>query len=324
MNENEDLPKPIDFQERHQLEDEMVLVSWMYYEEGFTQSEIAQKLNMSRVKIIRLLQKAKSEGIVQFKISKSLPEERNLEVRLEAEYDLTQAVVVRSKSTLDETTDDMGYRTAEIIRGKLFPECRLGVGWSTTILKVAPYLKKVTFDMTVNDLSGTFIGKTNPYSAAWLMAHNLGVKAETIPVPILIRNPVAYHGLLQEPSISEALDHAKKCDIIIFGIGNLDTGALASPTGYFREQILQHLHEMGAVGDILMRPFDITGNPIIYPLADQIITLTIEEVMKIPFRIAIAASESKAKAILGALRGGFIHCLITDSNTARKTLSISH
>lgn len=311
---------PIEFQERQLLEGRMALVCWMYYEQGYTQNEIAEKLHTSRVMIVRLLQRAKNEGIVQFKIAKSLPEERNLEMRLHSEFNLDQVIVVRSKTTTDNTLEDMGFRTAEILQEKLFPGCRLGVGWSTTILRVVSYLKQVTFDMSVNDLSGTFIGKTNPYSAAWEIAQKLGANTETIPAPVLIRNSAAYQGLLQETSIHDALENAKKCDVIVFGIGNLNSGAFASPTGYFKEDVFSCLHEKGAVGDILMRPFDINGKYLSYPLDDQVISLSINDILKIPYRIAVAASESKAKAILGALRSEIIDVLVTDNITAKKIL----
>ena len=43
-------------------------VSSMFYEQDLTQSEIGEKLGLSRVKIYRLLKEAKEEGVVQITI----------------------------------------------------------------------------------------------------------------------------------------------------------------------------------------------------------------------------------------------------------------
>jgi len=76
----------------------------------------------------------------------------------------------------------------------------------------------------------------------------------------------------------------------------------------------------GAVGDILGRHFDAYGRPIESPLAERIIALSLESLRTIPQVIAFAGGRRKADAILGALRGRYVHVLITDEATARLVL----
>ncbi len=52
------------------------------------------------------------------------------------------------------------------------------------------------------------------------------------------------------------------------------------------------------------------------------IGLNLDEIRKIPFRIGVAASAEKALPIYGALRGGYIHTLITDEAAAQGVLEI--
>ena len=54
----------------------------------------------------------------------------------------------------------------------------------------------------------------------------------------------------------------------------------------------------------------------------RLIGLTLAEIKKIPFRIGVAASAAKALPIYGALRGGYLHALITDESAARGVLGL--
>ena len=49
----------------------MVLASKLYYKDNLTQQQIAQQLNVSRMKVSRLIQQAKDEGVVRITIDYS-------------------------------------------------------------------------------------------------------------------------------------------------------------------------------------------------------------------------------------------------------------
>ena len=44
----------------------MVKIAWYYYVENMTQQAIADQLNITRMRVIKLLEKARQTGIVQF------------------------------------------------------------------------------------------------------------------------------------------------------------------------------------------------------------------------------------------------------------------
>ncbi|HHF97997.1 MAG TPA: MarR family transcriptional regulator, partial [Candidatus Aerophobetes bacterium] len=48
--------------------DLLIRVAWLYYEEGLTQDEIARIFSLSRSKVVRILKRAREEGIVIFQI----------------------------------------------------------------------------------------------------------------------------------------------------------------------------------------------------------------------------------------------------------------
>ena len=70
------------------------------------------------------------------------------------------------------------------------------------------------------------------------------------------------------------------------------------------------------MGEIAAGVYDIDGQPCAKEYADRVIGLNLEEIHRIPYRIGVAASEAKILPIYGALRGGYLHALITDETAA--------
>ena len=50
------------------MDDLLSRIAWMYYNDEMTQKEIADRLGLSRIKVLRLLKQAREEGIVEIKI----------------------------------------------------------------------------------------------------------------------------------------------------------------------------------------------------------------------------------------------------------------
>ena len=57
----------------------MAKVSWYYYMEDMTQQSIAEHLGISRMRVIKLLEKARKTGIVQFQIRSNQGKKLDLE-----------------------------------------------------------------------------------------------------------------------------------------------------------------------------------------------------------------------------------------------------
>ena len=68
--------------------------AWYYYMENYTQHQIAEAMGLSRAKVIRLLEDAKTDGIIQFNFRKDDSTRVSLEKNLIAAYGLNDAFVV--------------------------------------------------------------------------------------------------------------------------------------------------------------------------------------------------------------------------------------
>jgi len=303
-------------------EDLMVLAAWMYYDEKLTQAEIARRLHVSRVAVTRLLTKARQAGIVEIRITKPMPRHLELGRRLERAFGLQEAIVVKTYGSLDETLEAVGRAGAHQLGHVLFPGCRLGVGWSTTVSRMGPYLEAPEQPMrcTVNELAGSFLGEHSLYNISGKIAATLGASLLTLPVPVVVQSEAARDAILREPAVSAALEHARQCDVAIVGLGDTTPDGTMVRTGYLTPDDMAHLRQKGAVGDILLHYYDANGKHVRNPKEDRTISLAWEDILRIPYVMALAAGPTKVEVILGALRGRLCHCLVTDSDTAERVL----
>ena len=302
----------------YEKNDLLLYAIWLYYNEGLTQEKIAQKLNISRVSVTRMLTKARQDGLVKICITRPLPMHLQMEIDLEKKLGLKKAMVVKTGKTEDETLNALGHVGAIHMMELLSKVDRLGIGWSSTVSRMATYLpqSRQQFRCIVNELAGSMLGTENPYSISGRIAQALGVHVETIPVPAIVQNPETRVALMTEPVIQKALTNAAKCDAAFVGIGEIGSENTMVRTGSLSVSQMDALRQQGAVGEILLRYFDRDGKHIPTPIETHIISLEWKHIRKIPYLSVMAIGEKKVNALLGAIRGKLIDCLITDSDTA--------
>jgi DNA-binding transcriptional regulator LsrR (DeoR family) len=174
----------------------------------------------------------------------------------------------------------------------------------------------------VVDLVGSMLGQENPYSVSGRVAAALGVPLMALPVPAIVRNPIAYEAILQDPNIANTLALARHSTIAVVGVGDVGPQNALVTGGYVLPGELGHLRARGVVGDVLMRFYNIAGEPINQDADARIIGLTWDELKALPHVIALSAGATKPAPLLGLLRSGICHTLITDLNTGHAILAL--
>ncbi len=303
-------------------EERLAVVAWLYYKEGLTQEGIARRLGLSRVKVARLLARARERGVVEFRITRPLPESFRLARALETAYRLAEAVVAPGGEDREAALRAVGQAAAETLLRVVGPGDALGVGWSTTLHRMNPYLHPPGRPLggRVHELVGSFLGQANPYSVSARVAEALGCRLVPLPAPVLVERAGVARALLREPGIAAALEGARSVRVAFVGIGLLDRRGTLVQTGMLRLEEAEGLIRLGAVGDVLMRFFDREGKPLATPLDDRVIGIDWDAFLAIPYRVAVAVGVEKAPVIRAALAGGLVHALVTDAATARALL----
>ncbi len=299
-------------------DDLMVIASWLYYQERLTHEEIAERLQMSRVSITRLLQRARAEGIVQFTITKPLPEQYKLESRIKEKFGLKSVTLSKTMSDPTDTIREVCRSAAFSLNKLLFPGCRLGLAFSSTLSFIVDFLDSTSApkNIIIQELAGTYLSPNAPYGISWRIAEKLNAHINSLPVPVVVQSEEMRNGLLNEPSIREAMQGIPLVDLAMVGLGRIGHDSTLVKTGHFTPEIMKSLKEKGAVGDILLHFYDDEGNYVSNPIENRMIILKWNEVIRIPNVIGVATGQNKVEAIKGALRTGTIHHLVTDMDTA--------
>jgi DNA-binding transcriptional regulator LsrR (DeoR family) len=314
----------VDWNEKRQL----VKVSSLYYIDGCTQAEIANKLGVSRPVISKLLQKAKDEGIVNIYIKDESVRTVELEQQLEKHFGLSDAIVVPNNGLTSEMAKRaIGQAGAGYFSQNMRGIKGIGISWGATLsclVQEYPYERRE--DINVVPLEGG-MGVKNGEIHANQLANELAKKINGyctyLYVPAIVETEELKERLMAMQDIETVLQSGRNVDIALIGIGNPYKDSTLMKIGYLKETDLSHLHEMGVVGDIGFRFFDKQGNQINDSINNRVIGISLEELKKIKKVIAVVEGEHKAESVLGALRGKFIDVLIIDEQTAGVVLKLN-
>jgi len=118
--------------------------------------------------------------------------------------------------------------------------------------------------------------------------------------------------LLNEQSIKSTIEMWDHIDLAIMGIGVADRRSTLFKL--FNKEMVEKVENSKAVGQINANFFDIDGKDVAI-LENNKICIPTEKMKKIRNKIIIGFEEYKIKAILGALKGGYIDIFFTDSIT---------
>lgn len=313
-------------------EDKLALlakVASLYYEKNLTQAEIAQRLNISRPQVSRLLAEGRQEGVVEIIIHHPAAKSSSLEQELLDRFALKEIkILVTGAIGYSQLVERLGVLAARHMEERLEDGMILGISWNTGVYQVvnalrAAHQKKVT----VVQLTGA-VGSINPLIdgpdlTRWL-AQTLGGQYKYLPAPLLVESPATREALLQDRSIRESMALLDQMDMALIGIGSLSP-ALSSLllAGYITEAELREIIRQGGVGDICSYHFDLRGRILPLELHQRLIGVSLDTLKKTPYVIGVGGGIDKASAVLGALRLGVLDCLVTDEIAARAVLKMS-
>jgi len=304
-------------------------VADMYYLQDKTQSEIAEKLGLSRVKIYRLLKEARDAGVVEILIHRSRARNERLERELCERFNLSDALVLDTGGLEQaEVWRGIGEITARYIERQLKDNSTIAVCLGRTTYEVVHAIRPgLRVNVRIAQALGSIPFATQEVDSGTLarqLASKLGGEVLYLPSPMIADSAEAAGVLRRQPAIERTMAAARAADIALLGIGNLDPAhspliAAAAQGAERRAEIFAD----GAVGDIVGQIFTEDGRLHQHELTDRIIGLNLEELRRIPTVIAVALGVAKATAILGALRTGVVNVLGTDDAAASEILRLS-
>jgi deoxyribonucleoside regulator len=301
---------------------QLVLVARLYYEEGKTQQEVAKMLNLYRPKVSRLLNLARKEGIVSITINDPFTVNDELAEMIRSSMDLSDVVVVPGEIDQEESTRRrLGFAGARLLEKELKPGDVLGVGWGRTLNAVTNELCETECEniVVVPLLGGLteIVPSFQVHGLTQRIADAFNGTRYEIYMPAIVSDEKTKIALLDSQDGQRVTREWSKLTVALIGIGaaNIADETQILFSEYLDPETLNILKKERAVGDICVHFFDENGAPIENALKG-VIGIGLDQIRKINRVIAIAGGRDKARAILGALRGGYVNTLVTDEATA--------
>ena len=299
-----------------------VRVAWYYYKAEMTQEEIANRLGLSRARIIKLLDQCRREGIVSFHVNSPFANCLELEKLLIDRWQLRDAFVTPLVDP-PMINRNLGAAGAQYIEMNLSKEETLiGFGWGNTVsLTLKNFSLMNHKEVSMVTLSGGITAYfQNTYGEETNPLFKFNSRFHIIPSPLLVSSTDTCRSILAEPEIALIMQMAQLANIAVVGIGPMSANATVTQFGYIALQELELLQKQGGVGDILGQFYDKDGNRLDVDFHNRLIAVSLEKLKKMQHVIGVAGGAHKVEAIKGALRGGYIHTLITDEKTATELL----
>jgi deoxyribonucleoside regulator len=304
----------------------MVQVARLYYENDQNQEEIARQMNITRQKVSRLLIEARVQGIVRIAILDPYPGDPQLRQALKETFRLNEVVLAASDGLSgDQLRTAIGIAAGEHLRKVMQDGRSVGIGWGRTLFEAVKTLRhNGQRRIHVTPLIGG-IGDLSPFFQVNELARNLAEAFDGtyryLYAPAFIQDKTTLESLIKTQEIAQVMDLWSRLDVAVVGIGQVEFQQISSMffVDHIPPRTLAQLEAKGTVGDICARFFDQLGKEVLP--ATGVIGVSLDQLRAIPEVIGIAGGMEKVRAVLGALRGGYIKTLITDVATARAVLA---
>ncbi|MEG3115247.1 sugar-binding transcriptional regulator [Salinicola sp. 4072] len=305
----------------------MTEIATLYYTEGETQEVIANRLGISRVKAGRLLKRAQAEGIVDVRVRQHPAVSAEIEQALKRRFGIKRALIALDHADADVQRANVASLVADHLSRQLSDGAIVAVGMGRNVGAVADNVfeqgqRQCSFVCAIGGSvrAGEYM---NPDHICRRLAIKFGGDSETLYAPALVQNLELRDAMYENPTIRQTLDRARRADLALIGIGDLSENSNMVRMGWFTPQETAEARLSGTVGDMMGYDFiDIYGRPSLTPMQGRVIGLTITDLARIPDVIAIAAENTKAAGILGALRTGVIDTLATSVTNAHTILRL--
>ncbi|EGQ8672094.1 sugar-binding transcriptional regulator [Vibrio cholerae] len=299
-----------------------------YYQDGATQEEISKKYTISRAKVGRLLKQARDEGIVEITVKYHPVFSAKIEQRLIERFGVRRALIALDQPNDEAQRQQVASSVSNYLTSTLKNGMVVTVGQGRNVSAVAHHVGVITprdckFVCSIGGIHPRG-GMFNADHICRQLAKKYGGSSETLYAPAYAENPEQKRVFMQNSTVKQTLDLARKADIALVGIGDMSENSYMVDLGWFTpEEVVQSRLNQGVVGDFAGHDFfDVHGRIANTVMNDRVIGLGIDEFRPIAEVIAIAAENSKPLALLGALRTGAIDVIATSVSNALTVLNL--
>jgi DNA-binding transcriptional regulator LsrR (DeoR family) len=314
----------------HEQRELLRWVAELYYVQQQGQAEIATLIGVSISKISRLLAEARRQGIVTITVAASRAGDSELERELAWRLGLERVYVAPARVTDPAVASRVAALTAARLLPDLLPsQGVIGLSGGYTVAQLARALeRRPGADLLVVPLQGNWVeGGAHLHNDQVCRdaATRLGGRALSLPAPMLVERAATRDALMHDKSIRPVTDSWAELAVAIVGVGTSPAASVPgypSVVGQLGEVVRADLVRQGVVGDLCAHMFDVHGQFVEHEVSRRTLGISVADLRHVPRVIAVAAGVNKAESLLGAVRSGIPHILITDQLGAEHLLNL--
>lgn len=306
-------------------EQQLLVAASLYYIDGINQDEIAKRFKVSRPTVVRMLKEVREQGLVEIKLTKELPHTRIIGAEIESKFaasGLEQVIVVDEH---DLSNKEVVARAASVyLENNIRDSDVLGVGWSTTLSHLATFYEKTSNQpKKIVQLAGAAGGVfgSNSQEISIRLSQAMMAPVNHLASPIFLANEVARNAIVQDRGVQETIALFSKCTIAIIGVGEVSKNSTLVKSKYLKASDMKEIESNGGVGDLLANFYREDGSEIDTSWNQLRVSASLDQIKKIDNVVAVSAGANKAKAVIGALKGGYINTLIIDLELANELVN---
>ena len=304
-----------------------VEVARLFYESQLSQTEIGERLHLSRPTVAAILKRARELGVVQIVIRDPRNTAAGIEQALEAAYPGVRVLVASGRFLSEESSRQMvAARGAQFLRGILTKDMTVGLGWGNMIHQLVETLDyQSDIHIRVLPMLGGS-GQVAPHYQANELVRRFADAFHGQPiflhVPVLVDSPQVREYLLSESSVRTVWENFSDLDVAITGVGTISTSAI-DVLGVDRAwaELFPELIRGQIAGQMCLRCFDLEGRDAEHSLDSRLLAITLPDFRRARYRVGMAAGRAKVRALQAALCGQILNVLVTDEDTALQILA---
>jgi DNA-binding transcriptional regulator LsrR (DeoR family) len=304
-------------------------VARRYYLDGRTKIEIADEFQLSRFKIARLLDTARSQGLVRIEIGH--PGRVNLELseQLRDAFDLQHAVVIDAADDHEASLrQQLGQTAAELLTEITTPDDVLGLAWARAVGAMATQLQSLPA-IPVVQLTGAMY-RSSAVASPLDDENSIDVVREVARVtrgpaylffaPFLVHDAATATAMRQQPDVARALEQIASVTKAVAGVGSWEPGQ-STLYDSASDADRRSLTKQGVCADVGGVFIAADGTPLQTSLNDRMIGINATQMLAIDQVLAIPYGIRKRQAILAAVKSGLVNSIVTHASLASALLS---
>ena len=298
--------------------------AWLYFAGGFTQGEIAARLNVPSTKAHRLISRASREGLIRVFVDGPIAECFHLEEAIKTAFGIGYCHVSPDLGESGLPLKTLGLAGATFLRAHLenTKDPVVGVGHGRTLAAAVANLPQVAhggakFVSLLGGLTRKF--SASPFDVIHRLAERTGAEAYVVPVPLFANSAADRAVLISQVGVGEVFELARSATLMLVGIGEARAHGSLVAAGMIRPDDVAELEARGVEGEILGHFVAADGNIVETDLSARSITLDASDLAAQNI-VAIAGGPTKTAALKAVLHSGFLKGLITDEATARRLI----